>query len=77
MKVLLFPAHDEKIHNVPTFLFFTLFFFALVFRLADNCNRFNMATVIIIVLKETQIYIFLTKITMFIRTFSSFQDLNY
>ena len=77
MKVLLFPAHDKKIHNVPTLLFFTLFFFALLFHLADDCNRFNMATVIIIVLKETRIYIFPTKITMFIRIFSSFQDLNY
>ena len=77
MKVLLFQAHDEKIHNVPTLLFFTLFFFALVLRLADDCDRFNMETVIIIVLKETQIYIFPNKITMFIKTFSPFQDLNF
>ena len=39
---------------------------------------FNIATVkIYIVLKKKDLYISENKITMFIRTFSSFKDLNY
>ena len=66
-----YPAHDEMTHNVPTLLFFPLFLFAVLLLRREgglygaNVQLLDLTASLIIVLKETNIYLFPNNITIF------------